>query len=48
MKKYTHVKFNERDLFNDLLLSDNCKKNGTINLSEIAIQTRRDINTIKK
>ncbi len=49
MKKYTHVKFDERDLFKDLLLSDSCKKkNGTINLSEIARQTGRDINTIKR
>ncbi len=49
MKKYTHVKFDERDLFSDLLLSDTCKKkNGTINLSEIARQTGRDINTIKR
>ena len=49
MKKYTHLKFDERDLVKDLLLSDTCKKkNGTINLSEIARQTGRDINTIKR
>lgn len=49
MQKYTHVKYDERNLFKDLLLSDNCKKkNGKINLSEIAIQMNRGINTVKR
>ncbi|WP_253301027.1 IS30 family transposase [Spiroplasma endosymbiont of Phyllotreta cruciferae] len=49
MQKYTHVKYDERNLFNDLLLSDSCKKkNGTLNLSEISRQTGRAVNTIKR
>ncbi|WP_374696426.1 IS30 family transposase [Spiroplasma endosymbiont of Polydrusus formosus] len=49
MKKFKNLIFNERDFFNNLLLSDACKKkNGEINLSEIARQTRRNINTDKK
>ncbi len=40
MQDYTHVKFDKRNLFKDLLLSNACKKkNGTINLSEISRQT---------
>ncbi len=39
MQNYTHVKFDERRFLNDLLLSDAFKKkNGAINLSEIARQ----------
>ncbi len=51
MQKYTHVKYDERNLFKYLLLSDNCKKkNGTINLSEISIQNGggRAVNNIKR
>ncbi|PQP79267.1 IS30 family transposase, partial [Spiroplasma sp. ChiS] len=49
MKDYTHVKFDERKFFKDLFLSDSCKKkNGTLNLSEIARQIGRDINTVKR
>ncbi|WP_425380057.1 IS30 family transposase [Spiroplasma endosymbiont of Stenodema calcarata] len=49
MKDYTHVKYDERRFFNDLLLSDSCKKkNGKLNLSEISRQTGRDINTVKR
>ncbi|WP_374696596.1 hypothetical protein [Spiroplasma endosymbiont of Polydrusus formosus] len=39
IQKYTHVKYDEQNLFKDLLLFDTCKKkNGTVNLSEIARQ----------
>ena len=49
MQDYTHVKYDERNLFKDLLLSDTCKKkNGKINLSEIARQMNRGINTVKR
>ncbi|ALA98077.1 Spiroplasmavirus-related protein [Spiroplasma kunkelii CR2-3x] len=49
MKDYTHVKFDERILFKDLLLSNACKKkNGTLNLSEIARQMGRSINIVKR
>ncbi len=49
MKDYTHVKYDERSLFKDLLLSDSCKKkNGKLNLSEIGRQMGRDINTVKR
>ncbi|ALA98157.1 Spiroplasmavirus-related protein [Spiroplasma kunkelii CR2-3x] len=49
MKDYTHVKYDERYLFEDLLFSNACKKkNGTINMSEIARQTNRGINTVKR
>ncbi|MFW4371265.1 MAG: IS30 family transposase [Spiroplasma sp. hy2] len=49
MQKYTHVKFDERNLFKDLLFSDTCKKkNGSINLSEISRQIGRGINTVKR
>ncbi|WP_425377899.1 IS30 family transposase [Spiroplasma endosymbiont of Polydrusus pterygomalis] len=49
MQKYTHVKFDERNLFKDLLFSDICKKkNDSINLSEIARQMNRGINTVKR
>ncbi len=49
MKKFKHLIFDERDFFKDLLLSDTCKKkNGTINLSEIARQMGRGINTVKR
>ncbi len=57
MQKYKHVKYDERNLFNDLLLSDSCKnKNGTLNLYEIARQVghavnntvKREINRFKK
>ncbi len=34
MQKYTHVKYDEQNLFNDLFLADSCKnKNSTLNLS---------------
>ncbi len=37
MQKYTHVKYDELNLFKDLFLAYNCKKkNGKINLSEIS------------
>ncbi|PQP79153.1 IS30 family transposase [Spiroplasma sp. ChiS] len=49
MKDYTHLKYDERDLFKDLLFSNACKKkNGTLNLSEIARQTNRSVNTVKR
>ncbi len=56
MQKYTHVKYDEKNLFKVLLLTDNCKKkNSKINLSEISIQTvcvvnivKREINRFKK
>ncbi len=49
MRKFKHLIFDERNLFNDLLLSDSCKKkNGTINLSEIARQMGSRINTVKR
>ncbi|AXF95291.1 transposase of is30 family protein [Spiroplasma phoeniceum P40] len=49
MKDYTHLKYYERNLFKDLLSSNVCKKkNGTLNLSEIARQTNRSVNTIKR
>ena len=49
MRKFKHLIFDERNLFKDLLLSDSCKKkNGTINLSEIARQMDRAINTVKR
>ncbi|UZQ30092.1 MAG: hypothetical protein OHM56_00570 [Spiroplasma phoeniceum] len=49
MQKYTHVKYDELNLFNDLFLSDSCKKkNRTLNLSEIARQTGRAFNTVKR
>ncbi len=49
MQDYTHVKFDERNLFKDLLLSNACKKkNGTINLSEISRQMGRAVNTVKR
>ncbi|RUO85780.1 IS30 family transposase [Spiroplasma endosymbiont of Megaselia nigra] len=49
MQYYKHVKFDERDLFKDLLLSDSCKKkNGTLNLSEIARKMDRAVNTVKR
>ncbi len=49
MKDYTHVKYDKRSLFKDLLLSDSCKKkNGKLNLSEIGRQMGRDINTVKR
>ncbi len=56
MQKYTHVKYDEKNLFKVLLLTDNCKKkNSKINLSEISRQTvcvvnivKREINRFKK
>ncbi|ALA97816.1 Spiroplasmavirus-related protein [Spiroplasma kunkelii CR2-3x] len=49
MKDYTHVKYDERRFFKYLLSSNSCKKkNGTLNLSEIARQIGRDINTVKR
>ncbi len=49
MRKFKHLIFDERDLFNGLLLSDNFKKkNGTINLSEISRQTGRGVNTVER
>ncbi|WP_310622585.1 IS30 family transposase [Spiroplasma citri] len=49
MKDYKHVKYDERDLFKDLLFSNACKKkNGTINLSEIARQINRSVDTVRR
>ncbi len=49
MIKFKHLIFDEWDLFKDLLLSDSCKKkNGTINLFEIARKINRGINTVKR
>ncbi len=49
MRKFKHLIFDERNLFKDLLLSDTCKKkNGSINLSEIARQMGREVNTVKR
>ncbi len=49
MKKFKNLIFDERDFFKNLLLSDAFKKkNGAINLSEIARQIGCGINTVKR